>query len=574
MRLSSYYVPTLREKPAEAEIASHQLMLRAGMIRKLASGIYSFLPLGYRVVRKVEGIVREEMNAKGALEVFLPLVQPGELWKRTERWDKFGRELLRFKDRGNRDFCLGPTHEEVVTDLVRKELRTYRQLPVNLYQIHTKFRDEIRPRFGVIRAREFIMKDAYSFDRDEEGLDRSYQLMYDAYCRMFQRCGLRFTAVEAETGAIGGDVSHEFMVWADVGEDMIVRCPACGYAANLERAGFQVHSPTRELERAMEKVHTPSMKSMEEVTGFLGCPPFKLVKTLIYHTDQGFIALLIPGNREVNEAKVMRLLGVSELELAPSRDVEEVTGAPVGFAGPVALKGIRLVADRLLKDMKNMVVGANKEDFHLVNANLGRDFEVDLFGDVVKAISGDLCPKCASPLKFCNGIEVGHIFKLGTKYSESMEAYFLDEEGKERPFVMGCYGIGVTRIVAAAIEQHHDDEGIIWPISLAPFEVYLLPTNMDRSDISQASENLYHDIQGKGVEALLDDRDERAGVKFKDADLIGIPIRVTIGERGIKRGVCEIKLRRGKNPVEIRLNEASSKVAELRESLYREVDPG
>ncbi len=573
MRLTRYYMPTLREKPAEAEIFSHQFMLRGGMIRKLASGIYSFLPLGYRVIRKVEGIVREEMNAKGALEVFLPVVQPAELWRETGRWDRFGKELLRFKDRGEREFCLGPTHEEVITDLVRNELRSYRQLPLNLYQIHIKFRDEIRPRFGLMRAREFIMKDAYSFDADEEGLNRSYQDMYDAYSQIFRRCGLRFTAVEAETGAIGGDVSHEFMVWAEAGEDVIVRCPQCGYTANIEKATFRpLLKDDQDQEGPLEKIHTPRMRTVEEVTGFIGVSPSRLVKTLIYQTEVGFVALMIPGDREVNEAKAARLLGVSELRLAAFDDVEEISGAPVGFAGPIGLKGVRLVADRTLEGMKNVVVGANEEDYHYVNANPGRDFSWDMVGDIVKAKPGDLCSLCGVPLEFSRGIEVGHVFKLGTKYSEAMGAFFLDRDGVERPFFMGCYGIGVTRTAAAAIEQHHDERGIIWPISIAPFECYLLPTNWGRSDIKEVAEALYRELLERGVDVLLDDREERAGVKFNDADLIGVPLRVTIGERGIRKGMCELKLRRGKDVREVPIRDAIGEVVSAKEALFKEVE--
>ena len=572
MRLTRYYMPTLREKPAEAEIPSHQLMLRGGMIRKLASGIYSLLPLGYRVVRKIEEIIRQEMNAKGALEVLLPFVQPAELWKETGRWDRFGKELLRFKDRGEREFCLGPTHEEVIVDLVRNELRSYRQLPLNLYQIHVKFRDEIRPRFGLMRAREFIMKDAYSFDADDEGLNRSYQDMYDAYSRIFTRCGLKFTAVEADTGAIGGDVSHEFMVWADTGEDVIVRCNQCGYAANLEKAVFQ---PSKEWgdesEKPLEKVHTPAMGTVEEVTGFLGVPPSRLVKTLLYQTEKECVALMIPGDREVNETKVLRLLGAEELQLLDLARVEEITGAPVGFAGPIGLKGVKLVADRTIKEMRNVVVGANEKDYHFVNANPGRDFSWDVMGDIVKAKPGDRCYQCGAALEFSKGIEVGHIFKLGTKYSEAMDAGFLDEKGQRRPFVMGCYGIGVTRVAAAAIEQSHDDNGIIWPISIAPYECYLLPTNMARRDIKESAERIYRGLLDKGVEVLFDDRDERAGVKFNDADLIGLPIRVTLGERGIKKGVCEVKLRREESVREIPVERVVEEVASLKEALFKEV---
>jgi prolyl-tRNA synthetase len=544
------------------------------MMRKLASGIYSFLPLGYRVVRRVEEIVREEMNAKGALEVFLPVVQPAELWRETGRWDRFGKELLRFKDRGDREFCLGPTHEEVITDLVRSELRSYRQLPVNLYQIHIKFRDEIRPRFGLMRAREFIMKDAYSFDADEGGLSRSYEAMYDAYSRIFSRCGLNFSAVEADTGAIGGDVSHEFMVWADAGEDTIVRCPQCSYAANLEKACFGLSGHTLEDgEKPLAKVHTPGMKSVEEVTGFLGVPSSRLVKTLIYHTEKGFIALLVPGDREVNETKAASLLGVDQLEMASFSDVEELTGAPVGFAGPIGLGGIKIVADRALALAKNVVVGANELDYHYANANPLRDFVWDMEGDIVKAKPGDLCLQCGALLEFSRGIEVGHIFKLGTKYSEVMRACFLDRMGKETPFVMGCYGIGITRTVAAAIEQHHDEQGIIWPISISPFEVYLLPTNVGRRDIREAAEGVYAELLQHGVEVILDDREERAGVKFKDADLLGIPLRVTFGERAIERGMTEVRVRRDGENREVPIKEVPREILGLREHFYEEVKP-
>ncbi|RLD98973.1 MAG: proline--tRNA ligase, partial [Aquificota bacterium] len=397
---------------------------------------------------------------------------------------------------------------------------------------------------------------------------------YDAYNRIFHRCGLKFTAVEADTGAIGGDVSHEFMVWADTGEDVIVGCSQCGYAANLEKAEFRVlKGRGDEKEKSLEKVYTPDMKTVEEVTGFLGVSPSQLVKTLLYNTDKGFIALLVPGDREVNETKVARLLGMEKLELAAFRDVEELTGAPVGFAGPIGLGGVKLVADRLLEGVKNVVVGANEEDYHYVNANWGRDFLPHVVGDIVKALPGDPCPRCSAPLEFSRGIEVGHIFKLGTKYSEAMRAYFLDAQGQERPFVMGCYGIGVTRTAAAAIEQHHDEDGIIWPISIAPYECYLLPTNTNRQDIREASEKVYQGLVEKGVEVLLDDREERAGVKFKDADLIGVPIRLTFGERGVKRGVCELKLRREEKSVEVPLERTVEEVMSLRDSLFTEVRP-
>ena len=546
MRLSRYFLPTLREDPAEAEVISHKLMLRAGMIRRLASGIYSFLPLGLRVLRKVERIVREEMDRAGALELLLPLVQPAELWKETGRWERFGKELLRFKDRKDHDFCLGPTHEEVITDLVRREIRSYRELPLILYQIATKFRDEIRPRFGLMRGREFVMKDAYSFDADEEGLNRSYEKMYEAYERIFSRCGLRFRAVLADTGAIGGDVSHEFMVLAETGEDVIASCPACGYAANLEMAeAVREFSYPEEEEKPREKVATPGLKRVEEVAAFLGVPTSRLVKTLLYLVDGRPYAVLIRGDHELNEVKLRRALGAERVEMAGPETVERLTGAPVGFAGPVGLSGVTIIADHALKGLKNFVTGANEEDAHFVNVNCPRDFEVEAFYDLRNVTAGDLCPRCGKPLELTRGIEVGHIFKLGTKYSAAMEATFLDREGKERPFVMGCYGIGVSRTVAAAIEQNHDENGIIWPLSLAPYHVALLTLGSKDEELMSASESLYQALEEAGVEVLWDERDERPGVKFKDADLIGLPYQVVIGKKFKETGKVELKPRAG-----------------------------
>ena len=575
MRLTRYHMPTLKEQPSEAEIPSHSLLLRAGMIRKLAAGIYSFLPLGWRVVKKIIEIVREEMDRSGALEVFLPVVQPAELWMESGRWSIFGKELLRFKDRNNRDFCLGPTHEEVIVDLVRGEVRSYKQLPLNLYQIHIKFRDEARPRFGIIRAREFIMKDAYSFDRDWDSLDISYNKMYEAYCRIFKRCGLDFVVVEAESGAIGGDVSHEFMVWAPNGEDTIVYCDECGYAANLEKASFTfVTDEEQELPKKPEKVYTPNVRTIDEVSNFLNVHPSKLLKSLIYKTEKGFVLFLIPGDRELNEAKAKRAVGAESLEMADPNEVYEISGASVGFVGPIGLKKrITVVADRTVKDKVNFVSGANEEDYHIANITPGVDFEVDAYEDLVFVTEGDLCPKCGKPLKFSKGIEVGHIFKLGTKYSEPMKAYFLDEDGKEKPFVMGCYGIGVTRIAAAVVEQKHDENGIIWPISVAPFELYLLATNMRDSLVKETSERLYSDLMDKGVEVLYDDRDERAGVKFKDADLVGIPIRLTVGEKRLADNKVEIRLRETGEVIPVDVNEAVSKILEIKEDLYRRLEP-
>ncbi len=543
MRLSRFFLPTLREDPAEAEVVSHKLMLRAGMIRKLASGIYSYLPLGLRALRKVENIVREEMNRAGALEVLLPLVQPAELWQETGRWKDYGKELLRFKDRKDHDFCLGPTHEEVITDLVRREVRSYRDLPLILYQIAPKFRDEIRPRFGIMRAREFLMKDAYSFDADEEGLKVSYQRMYEAYERIFTRCGLRFRAVLADTGAIGGSESHEFMVLAETGEDRLALCEACGYAANVELAEGQAYFVyPQEEEKPLEKVSTPGVRSVEEVSAFLGVPPSKLVKTLLYRAGEEVVAVLIRGDLELNEVKLRNLLGVAEVEMADPETVERITRAPVGFAGPVGLSGVRVLADLSVRGLRNFVTGANEVEAHYVNVNYGRDFPEPEFHDLRVVTEGDPCPRCGRLLAITRGIEVGHIFKLGTKYSRPMRATFLDREGQERPLVMGCYGIGIGRTVAAAIEQNHDEAGIVFPREIAPFEALILTLGPD-PDLLEASERLYRELSGAGIEVLWDDRDERPGVKFKDADLIGLPYQVIVGRRFRETGEVELKER-------------------------------
>lgn len=546
MRYSKMLIPTLREVPAEAEVVSHKLMLRAGMIRKLAAGVYNYLPLGLRVIRKVEQIIREEMNRAGALEVLLPWVQPAELWEESGRWEDYGKELLRFQDRHERWFCLGPTHEEVITDLVRKEVRSYRQLPLNLYQIQTKFRDEIRPRFGLMRGREFGMKDAYSFDADDQGAEESYQVMFDTYCRIFERCGLKFRAVEAETGPIGGSFSHEFMVLAETGEDTVVSCDSCEYAANLEKAEIGSRPSKREEEKAKPKplklVSTPGIKTVEEVCVFLKVKPQNLVKTLIYQGDQEPIAALVRGDHEINETKLKRVAGCQRLELASEELIEQVSGAPLGFTGPVGLK-VKLIADQAIGDMVNFVTGANKADTHLLNVNLERDFQVKDFSDIRVAREGDPCPRGEGKLVLSRGIEVGHVFKLGTKYSKAFKATYLDEQGKERLIVMGCYGIGVGRTAAAAIEQHHDEKGIIFPLNIAPFQVLVLPVNVKEKMLSEVAENIYQGLEEKGIEVLLDDRDERPGVKFKDADLIGIPLRVTLGNRFIKEEVVELKWR-------------------------------
>lgn len=563
MRYSQLLLPTLKEEPAEAEVVSHKLMLRAGMIRKLAAGIYTFLPLGVWVMQKVERIIREEMNRAGAQELLMPCVLPADVWKESGRWDQYGRELLRIKDRHERDYCFGPTHEEVITDLARREISSYRQLPVNLYQIQTKFRDEVRPRFGAMRAREFLMKDAYSFDVDEEGAERSYRQMYDAYTRIFRRCGLRFRAVEADTGLIGGSFSHEFMVLADTGEDVIVSCAECDYAANLDRAevGRVVEEPDEEM-RELEMIETPGQRTVEEVTNFLGVLPEKLVKTIVIETEKGVVAVLVRGDHEINEAKLRRHLGVTQLQMAGDEVIAKVTHAPRGFAGPVKLEA-DIIADFAVKGMKNFVTGANEPDAHMINVNPGRDFGVDEFADIRVAKEGDPCPRCPGRLQVSKGVEVGHIFKLGTKYSEAMGASYLDAEGREKPLVMGCYGIGVGRTMAAAIEQNHDDDGIIFPMSIAPFSVLVLPVNNKDTRIMRAAEGLYLTLAKNGVEVLLDDRDERPGVKFKDADLIGIPLRLTVGEKNLKTGMVEIKVRSSAEVILVKLDEAPEVITRM-----------
>lgn len=571
MRYTQYFIPTYKEVPAEAEIVSHQLMLRAGLIRKLTSGIYTYLPAGLRAIKKVEKIIREEMNRSGAIEVLMPAVQPAELWQESGRWEYYGRELLRFKDRHNRDACMGPTHEEVITDLVRREIQSYKQMPINLYQIQTKFRDEIRPRFGIMRCREFIMKDAYSFDADDAGADRSYQRMYDAYSRIFQRCGLKFRSVEADTGSIGGSFSHEFMVLADSGEDQIVNCTRCNYAANLEKAEVKLRDeialPLREDLLPLEEVETPNQRTIEEVTSFLGVSPEQLIKTLIFMADGEPVAALVRGDHEMNETKLRNLLGVEEVELADSRTIEEVTGAPVGFAGPMGLK-IKMFADLAVKDMFDFVTGGNREDLHLRNVNLERDFQVAQFADLRVITPQDLCPRCGGEIRFRRGIEVGHIFKLGTKYSKALKAVYLDENGQERHIVMGCYGIGVGRTVAAAIEQNHDRDGIIFPIPIAPFEVVILPLQMHESPVVEAAEKLYTELSDRGFDVFLDDRDLRGGIKFKDADLLGTPIRITLGMRNLQNGQAEMKLRMESESRLIPLEHAGTLVGDKIKELY------
>lgn len=574
MRFTKYFIPTYKEIPAEAEVISHQLMLRAGMIRKLTSGVYTFLPIGLKSLRKVETIIREEMNRSGGIEVLMPAVHPAELWKESGRWDYYGAELLRFRDRNNHEACLAPTHEEVITDLVRREIHSYKQLPVNFYQIQFKFRDEIRPRFGVMRCREFIMKDGYTFDVDEAGADKSYEIMRQTYSRIFQRCGLKFKIVDADSGSIGGSFSQEFMVLADTGEDQIVTCSKCEYAANMERAevrwdGAQAAS-SRETLKPLEEVATPNMRTVEEVTSFLSVSPQQLVKTLIFKTDTQVVAALIRGDHEVNEVKLKNLLGADSVELADPGLVAEVTGAPMGFAGPVGLK-VKKVADNALKGMANFVTGGNKHDVHFVHVNMERDFRPDQFADLRLVMPGDSCPRCNGELEFKRGIEVGHIFKLGTKYSKPLQAMYLDEKGEEKVIIMGTYGIGVARTIAAAIEQNHDAEGIIFPIPMAPFEVVVLPLQLHEAEVSAAAERIYGELLGHGLDILIDDRDVRPGVKFKDADLLGVPVRINVGVRNLKDGFVEMKLRAEPKSVLIPTRDAPkiimAKVKDLYDSL-------
>lgn len=566
MRYSQYFIPTLKEDPADAEVVSQKLMIRAGMIRKVAAGIYNYLPLGLRCISKVENIVREEMNRAGAIELLMPAVVPSELWRESGRWDYYGKELLRFKDRADREFCIGPTHEEVVTDIVRRDVRSYKQLPINLYQIQTKFRDEIRPRFGVMRAREFIMKDAYSFDADVAGAEKSYQLMYDAYVRIFERCGLEFRAVLADTGNIGGSFSHEFMVLAPTGEDVVMSCGNCGYAANLELAEIDWHEKGvkgSKEDKVVVEVHTPGLKTVEEVAEFLKVRPSNLIKTMIVTADGQPVAALVRGDHELSLTKLKKALGAEIVELATAATIEEVTGGKMGFSGPVGL-GIRTIADRSVVGMGSSVTGANKEDYHIVNVLPGRDFELKETGDIRVASEGDKCPTCKTgTLSATRGIEVGHVFMLGTKYSEAMNATFIDSDGKEKPYIMGCYGIGIGRTVAAAIEQNHDENGMIFPKALAPFQVTVLPLKVKDDEIMTAAEKIYSELMNKGYEVIIDDRDVGPGFKLKDAELIGIPVHIAVGPRTIKEGEAELKLRKGGVSRNVKLEDVAKEVETL-----------
>ncbi|MCR8745930.1 proline--tRNA ligase [Romboutsia lituseburensis] len=559
MKMSKMLMPTLREVPADAEITSHQLMLRAGMIRKMASGVYNQLPMGIRVFKKIENIIREELEKKGCQEILCSGLIPAELWKESGRWDVMGAEMMRLKDRNERDFCLGPTHEEVFTDIIRQEITSYKQLPLNLYQIQVKYRDERRPRFGVMRTKTFTMKDAYSFDVDQEGLDKSYQDMFEAYTNIFARCDLDNSPVQADTGAIGGSVSAEFMVKSEVGEDEIVFCSNCDYAANMEKAVAQSSEASTEEMKELKEVHTPGVHTIEELENFFKLSADKFAKTLVYVADGKTVAVVVRGDREVNEVKVGNAIGgVVEFELANEATVEAVTSATVGFAGPIDIKADYVLIDNEVANARNLVVGANKSEYHIENANYGRDFE-GAVGDFRNVTESDKCTKCGSHFEIARGVEVGHIFKLGTKYSESMGANFVDKDGKSKPIVMGCYGIGVERTAAAVIEQHHDENGIIWPLSIAPYHLVVVPVNIKKAEQMEAAEKLYAQLQSMGVEVLLDDRDERAGVKFKDSELIGIPMRITVG-KDITEGKVEFKLRDQSDKELISLDEIESRI--------------
>lgn len=571
LKQSQMLIPTLREVPADAEIASHKLLLRAGMARQLASGIYTYLPLAIRTLHKIQAIVREEMNRAGAQELLMPAMQPAELWHQTGRWDVYGPELVRLQDRHERPFALGPTHEEVITSLVRDEINSYKKLPINLYQIQTKFRDEVRPRFGLIRCREFIMKDAYSFDTTQEGLDRNFQAMYDAYTRIFTRVGLNFRAVEADAGAIGGKGTYEFMALCEIGEDTIAYSEEGDFAANLEKAEV-VYTPSAKPEGevpAPQKVHTPDVKTIDQLTQALNVEAKKIIKSLIYRVDDKLVMVLVRGDHELNEVKLKNLYDATYVGMASEAELRELTGAPAGFVGPVGLdaKKVEIIADQFVQDVYDGIVGANETDYHLIHVVSGRDFAVSRFADLRNITEGDKCPRTGGAIKFARGVEVGHVFKLGTKYSQAMGATFLDENGRSQPMIMGCYGIGVSRTIAAVIEQNNDEDGIIWPVAVAPFHVHVIPVNVKVEEQRQASEQITDQLQRAGIEVLFDDRPERAGVKFKDADLIGLPLRITVSDKAAQEGTVEVRIRKNGDTHVVKLDELVSTVKALLASI-------
>lgn len=570
MRASQLFFPTLREVPADAEMTSHKLLLRGGFIRKVAAGVYDYLPLGYKVLKKIERIVREEMDAQGGQELLMPAMVPAELYQEGGRWEL--DVLFKFKDRNDHDYAIGFTHEEIITDIVRRDVRSYRELPLNLYQIQTKGRDEPRPRGGLVRGREFIMLDSYSFDRNWDDLDRAYDKMYVAFARIFARCGVDTLVVEADSGAIGGKDSQEYMVITGAGEDTVLTCASCAYAANAEKCeiGERPVKKSEDEALALELVDTPNQRTIEQVTSFLKRSPKKLVKTLIYKGGDEVVAALVRGDRDLNEPKLARALGVKKVEMADADVIEKLTGAEVGFAGPVGLNGARIIADREIEGMANFVVGGNKTDAHYINANVGRDFQIASYADLRVASKGDPCPHCEGALNAVRGMELGHIFKLGTIYSEAMGAKFLDDDGKEKPFVMGCYGMGVSRMLAAIPEVNSDADGMIWPISVAPFEVEIVLLNAEDEAQCTAATRIYEELQQAGVDVLLDERDERPGVKFKDADLMGSAIQVVAG-RLASEGKVEVRLRSDKNKEEVTLDQATERILELRRTLYQKL---
>jgi prolyl-tRNA synthetase len=552
MKQSMTIIPTLREIPADAEIKSHQLLLRAGYIRQNASGVYSYLPLAKRVLQKIETIIREEMERAGAVELLMPALQQAELWQESGRWYSYGPELMRLQDRHNRDFALGATHEEVITSLVRDEIKSYKRLPITLYQIQTKFRDEKRPRFGLLRGREFIMKDAYSFHSSQKSLDEVYQKMFEAYSNVFSRCGLNFRAVIADSGAMGGKDTHEFMVLSDVGEDTIAYSDSSSYAANIEMAPVVVqYEKSNEEVRPLEKVQTVGKKSIDEVSEFLNVSKDKCIKSLLFKVDDQYVLVLVRGDHEVNDVKVKNLFEASIVELATPEETAKVMNCPIGSLGPINVsEQVKVVADKAVQAIVNGVCGANEEDYHYINVNPDRDFQVSEYADLRFIQKGDPSPDGQGKIKFARGIEVGHVFKLGTRYSETMNATYLDENGKTQPMIMGCYGIGVSRTMAAIVEQYHDDRGIIWPLSVAPFAVHLIPVNFKDESQKQLADQLYEMLQKHGIEVLYDDRNERAGVKFADSDLIGIPFRITVGKRA-EEGIVELKIRKTGETLEV-----------------------